>query len=42
MLFTPFTINGKLKLRNRIVLAPLYLALDGRSDEVVDLTPFVL
>jgi len=33
MLFDPFTINGKLKLRNRIVLAPLYLAWDGRSDE---------
>ena len=33
MLFTPFTINNKLKLRNRLVLAPLYLAFDGRSDE---------
>jgi len=33
MLFEPFTINGKLKLNNRIVLAPLYLAWDGRSDE---------
>jgi 2,4-dienoyl-CoA reductase-like NADH-dependent reductase (Old Yellow Enzyme family) len=33
MLFDPFTISGRLKLRNRIVLAPLYLAMDGRSDE---------
>jgi 2,4-dienoyl-CoA reductase-like NADH-dependent reductase (Old Yellow Enzyme family) len=33
MLFEPYTINGKLDLRNRIVLAPLWLALDGRSDE---------
>jgi len=33
LLFTPFTINGKLHLRNRIVLAPLYLALDGRGEE---------
>jgi 2,4-dienoyl-CoA reductase-like NADH-dependent reductase (Old Yellow Enzyme family) len=32
MLFAPFAIHGKLELRNRIVLAPLYLALDGRSD----------
>jgi len=32
MLFDPFTINGKLSLHNRIVLAPLYLACDGRSD----------
>jgi len=33
MLFDPFNVNGKLKLKNRIVLAPLYLAWDGRSDE---------
>ena len=33
MLFDPFTINGKLELRNRVVLAPLWLAADGRSDE---------
>jgi 2,4-dienoyl-CoA reductase-like NADH-dependent reductase (Old Yellow Enzyme family) len=33
MLFDSFTINGKLRLENRIVLAPLYLAWDGRSDE---------
>ncbi len=33
MLFTPFTIKDKLELRNRIVLAPLYLAWDGRSEE---------
>jgi len=33
MLFDPFTIHGKLTLRNRIVMAPLYLALDGRSVE---------
>jgi 2,4-dienoyl-CoA reductase-like NADH-dependent reductase (Old Yellow Enzyme family) len=33
MLFTPFSINGKLQLPNRIVMAPLYLAWDGRSDE---------
>ena len=32
MLFTPFTVAGKLKLSNRIVMAPLYLALDGQSD----------
>jgi len=32
MLFSPFTIAGTLTLRNRIVLAPLYLAMDGRSD----------
>jgi 2,4-dienoyl-CoA reductase (NADPH2) len=31
MLFEPFTINT-LALKNRIVLAPLYLAVDGRSD----------
>jgi len=31
-LFAPFSITGTLRLRNRIVLAPLYLALDGRSD----------
>jgi 2,4-dienoyl-CoA reductase-like NADH-dependent reductase (Old Yellow Enzyme family) len=33
MLFDPFTINSKLKLDNRIVLAPLWLVWDGRSDE---------
>jgi 2,4-dienoyl-CoA reductase-like NADH-dependent reductase (Old Yellow Enzyme family) len=33
MLFNTFTINGKLTLKNRIVLAPLYLVWDGRSDE---------
>lgn len=33
ILFTPFNVAGKLALRNRIVLAPLYLAWDGRSDE---------
>ena len=33
MLFEPLTINGKITVPNRIVLAPLYLALDGRSDE---------
>ena len=33
MLFEPITLNGKLPLPNRIVLAPLYLALDGRGDE---------
>jgi 2,4-dienoyl-CoA reductase-like NADH-dependent reductase (Old Yellow Enzyme family) len=32
MLFTPLNINGKLAVRNRIVLAPLWLAVDGRSD----------
>lgn len=32
MLFSPWTLNSKLTLRNRIVLAPLYLAMDGRSD----------
>ena len=32
MLFEPITLNGKLPLPNRIVLAPLYLAMDGRSD----------
>jgi 2,4-dienoyl-CoA reductase (NADPH2) len=32
-LFTPFSINGKLNLPNRVVLAPLYLTWDGRSDE---------
>jgi 2,4-dienoyl-CoA reductase (NADPH2) len=32
-LFAPFTVNGKLPLRNRIVLAPLYLVWDGRSAE---------
>jgi hypothetical protein len=31
MLFTSVTVNG-LQLRNRIVLAPLYLAMDGQSD----------
>jgi 2,4-dienoyl-CoA reductase (NADPH2) len=33
MLFDPFTVNGKLPLLNRIVLAPLYLGWDGRSLE---------
>jgi 2,4-dienoyl-CoA reductase-like NADH-dependent reductase (Old Yellow Enzyme family) len=33
MLFSSLNINGKLELRNRIVLAPLWLAVDGRSDE---------
>jgi 2,4-dienoyl-CoA reductase-like NADH-dependent reductase (Old Yellow Enzyme family) len=33
MLFDPLTINGKLELNNRIVLAPLWLVWDGRSDE---------
>jgi 2,4-dienoyl-CoA reductase-like NADH-dependent reductase (Old Yellow Enzyme family) len=33
MIFDPFTINGKLTLGNRVVLAPLYLTWDGRSDE---------
>jgi len=33
MLFEPLTINGKIAVSNRVVLAPLYLALDGRSDE---------
>jgi 2,4-dienoyl-CoA reductase (NADPH2) len=32
MLFEPITIAGMLWLRNRIVLAPLYLAMDGRSE----------
>jgi 2,4-dienoyl-CoA reductase-like NADH-dependent reductase (Old Yellow Enzyme family) len=33
LLFTPLTVAGKLALRNRIVLAPLWLVWDGRSDE---------
>mgnify|MGYP001826824616 CR=1 FL=1 len=33
MLFDPMTIHGTLELPNRIVLAPLYLAMDGRSAE---------
>jgi 2,4-dienoyl-CoA reductase (NADPH2) len=33
MLFEAFNIGGKLALRNRIVLAPLYLVWDGRSQE---------
>ena len=33
MLFTSFNLRGKLSLGNRIVLAPLYLAMDGRSPE---------
>ena len=33
MLFTPFSIRGKLSLSNRIVLAPLHLVWDGRGDE---------
>ena len=32
-LFAPFNIRGKLPLRNRIVLAPLYLAWDRHSAE---------
>ena len=32
MIFTPLTIKDKLALPNRIVLAPLYLGLDGQSD----------
>lgn len=32
MLFGAFTVNDKLTLRNHIVMAPLYLALDGRGD----------
>jgi len=33
LLFAPFSIAGKLELRNRVVLAPLWLVWDGRSDE---------
>ena len=33
MLFQAITINGKMTVPNRVVLAPLYLALDGRSNE---------
>jgi 2,4-dienoyl-CoA reductase-like NADH-dependent reductase (Old Yellow Enzyme family) len=33
MLFDRFTINGKLELGNRVVMAPLYTTWDGRSDE---------
>jgi len=33
MIFDALTIQGKLELKNRIVLAPLYLAWDGRSAE---------
>ncbi|HUV09092.1 MAG TPA: NADH:flavin oxidoreductase [Spirochaetia bacterium] len=33
MLFDPYNLSGKLKLRNRIALAPLYLVWDGRSVE---------
>jgi 2,4-dienoyl-CoA reductase-like NADH-dependent reductase (Old Yellow Enzyme family) len=33
MLFDPFTLGGTLRLRNRVVLAPLYLVWDGRSPE---------
>lgn len=33
LLFTPFALNCKLELRNRVVLAPLYLAWDGRGQE---------
>jgi len=32
LLFSPFLVAETLTLRNRIVLAPLYLAMDGRSD----------
>lgn len=33
MLFDSFSVVPALRLKNRIVLAPLYLARDGRSDE---------
>ncbi len=33
VIFDPISIDGKLELRNRIVMAPLYLVWDGRSDE---------
>jgi 2,4-dienoyl-CoA reductase (NADPH2) len=33
MLLSPTTIGKSLRLHNRIVMAPLYLAMDGRSDE---------
>jgi 2,4-dienoyl-CoA reductase-like NADH-dependent reductase (Old Yellow Enzyme family) len=33
LLFSPFDIRGKLRLRNRIVLAPAWLGWDGRSEE---------
>ena len=33
MLFDTFTVKNTLTLKNRIVLAPLYLFWDGRSDE---------
>jgi 2,4-dienoyl-CoA reductase-like NADH-dependent reductase (Old Yellow Enzyme family) len=33
MLFESFSVNSTLTLKNRIVLAPLYLTWDGRSDE---------
>ncbi len=32
MIFDTISVAGKLELRNRIVLAPLYLAMDGQSD----------
>jgi 2,4-dienoyl-CoA reductase (NADPH2) len=32
MLFDAINVAGKLELRNRVVLAPLYLAMDGQSD----------
>jgi 2,4-dienoyl-CoA reductase-like NADH-dependent reductase (Old Yellow Enzyme family) len=32
VIFDSISIDGKLDLKNRIVLAPLYLAMDGRSD----------
>ncbi len=32
MIFDAISVAGKLELRNRIVLAPLYLAMDGQSD----------
>ncbi len=33
LLFETFSLRGKLSLKNRLVLAPLYLAWDGRSKE---------
>jgi hypothetical protein len=32
MISDAINVAGKLDLRNRIVLAPLYLAMDGQSD----------
>lgn len=33
MIFDVISVAGKLELRNRIVLAPMYLAMDGQSEE---------